>query len=356
MAVSIARWYKRERLELTVEFVTPAFLGNWEQQSELRAAPFKALLRYWWRVVEGHQYGTAEDLYQAESTLFGAAGDSGQSQLHISVQGKDVPLVSNLGQGPTINHPEVEQTKHNVGAWLYLGYGPIGMVKGKGLQVRPPLKPGVPFQLVLDWPSSDMQFQRSLRSVLSAVKWFGAVGSRSRNGWGSLQLQDKGFKPLSLADFRWQQWETLLEKPYPWGLGQNGEKYLLWRTKNEYEGWEGVMEELAKVYVQIRTGLKWTKPSGEIDDRHLLGYPVGDQKKKNHMVKDWDNNGFSRHAKSLRLLARKEGQKYRGYVLHVPHTFALPHPTIADEEVWTSVHNQLDQVMERIPVESSEHA
>lgn len=37
MAVSIARWHKRERLELTVEFVTPAFLGNWEQKSELRA-------------------------------------------------------------------------------------------------------------------------------------------------------------------------------------------------------------------------------------------------------------------------------------------------------------------------------
>jgi CRISPR-associated protein Cmr1 len=349
MAVSIARWYKRERLELTVEFVTPAFLGNWEQKAELRAAPFKALLRYWWRVVEGHRYETAAELYRAESALFGSADEAGQSQLSISVLDKDVPLISDLGQGPTINHPEVEQTGHKVGAWLYLGYGPIGMVKGKGLQVRPPLKPEVPFKLVLDWPSRDERIQRSLKHILSAVSWFGAVGSRSRNGWGSLRLQGEGFQPLSLADFRWQQWETLLEKPYPWGLGRDGKDYLLWSTKNEHRSWEGAMEELAKVYVQVRTALMWTKPSGEVDNRHLLGYPVGDQKKKNHMVRDWDAKGFSRHASMLRLIVRRDGQKFIGMILHAPHAFGTDHAGVDAPEVWKEVHNRLDSLLMRLP-------
>lgn len=36
MAVSIARWHKRERLDLTVEFVTQAFLGDAEQNGQWR--------------------------------------------------------------------------------------------------------------------------------------------------------------------------------------------------------------------------------------------------------------------------------------------------------------------------------
>jgi CRISPR-associated protein Cmr1 len=32
----------------TVRFVTPAFLGNVEQQGQWRTPPFKALLRQWW--------------------------------------------------------------------------------------------------------------------------------------------------------------------------------------------------------------------------------------------------------------------------------------------------------------------
>ena len=56
MGVNIARFYRRERLQFDCEIVTPMFLGNSRQEAELRAAPFKGLLRYWWRVANGYKY------------------------------------------------------------------------------------------------------------------------------------------------------------------------------------------------------------------------------------------------------------------------------------------------------------
>jgi hypothetical protein len=58
----------------TVRFVTPAFLGNAEQQGQWRTPPFKALLRQWWRVAAAKDYGyNHQRLRDAEGKLFGNA-------------------------------------------------------------------------------------------------------------------------------------------------------------------------------------------------------------------------------------------------------------------------------------------
>ena len=58
----------------TVSFVTPAFLGDAEQNGAWRTPPFKALLRQWWRVAaaKDHDYNYAK-LREAEGRLFGNA-------------------------------------------------------------------------------------------------------------------------------------------------------------------------------------------------------------------------------------------------------------------------------------------
>lgn len=342
MAVSIARWYKRERLELTVEFVTPAFLGNWEQKSELRAAPFKALLRYWWRVVEGHQYDTPKALYEAESALLGSAGGMGQSQVHVGVTGdparaNDLPAVS------TLQIPRGHGRSLPVHPWLYLGYGKVARQSGTVKPTHSAIKAGERCPLTLCASPSVLD---QLRPTLGMMSQFGAVGGRCRNGWGSIHLSGNGGDVTGARTILWRPWVNLLNRDFPSAVGRDDNGPLYWRLKGEPRpSWDGALVSLAEIYVKIRLSFL-LKPVP--NKRHLLGYPV-----KDHEVPAWGNG---RHAKGLRLLVRKEGQKFRGYVLHVPHTFALPHRAIADEEVWTAVHNQLDQLMERSSGESTEHA
>ncbi len=42
----------------TVSFVTPAFLGDAEQNGAWRTPPFKILLRQWWRVAAAKEHNT----------------------------------------------------------------------------------------------------------------------------------------------------------------------------------------------------------------------------------------------------------------------------------------------------------
>ena len=61
----------------TVRFLTPAFLGDAEQNGAWRTPPFKALLRQWWRVayVRGREPSTAlvAQMRETEGRLFGNA-------------------------------------------------------------------------------------------------------------------------------------------------------------------------------------------------------------------------------------------------------------------------------------------
>lgn len=61
-----------KKLEYTVRFTTPAFLGNAEQQAQWRTPPFKALIRQWWRIVKAPKLNKPFDITQlrtAENTL-----------------------------------------------------------------------------------------------------------------------------------------------------------------------------------------------------------------------------------------------------------------------------------------------
>ncbi len=95
MSFSMARFYKRERLELDCEVVTPMFLGDARQQADWRTAPFKGLIRYWWRIAQ-HDQKDRNSLAEAESKLFGSAGDQneegcGKSMVEVMIRSHSKP-------------------------------------------------------------------------------------------------------------------------------------------------------------------------------------------------------------------------------------------------------------------------
>jgi len=113
----------RELLEYQVRFVTPAFLGNAEQEGQWRTPPFKALLRQWWRVVYAADHSFSVDVIkmrEEEGGLFGSVHPAEPRQSQVRLRLSDWTT----SRTESIKSPSEEQT--------YLGYGRVNKDKAIG--------------------------------------------------------------------------------------------------------------------------------------------------------------------------------------------------------------------------------
>ncbi|GIV10791.1 MAG: hypothetical protein KatS3mg020_0282 [Fimbriimonadales bacterium] len=69
---------KREAIELELQLITPMFGGGYKTREvdlvmPIRPAAIRGHLRFWWRATAGAQYASAEELYKAETAIWGGA-------------------------------------------------------------------------------------------------------------------------------------------------------------------------------------------------------------------------------------------------------------------------------------------
>ncbi len=352
MPINIARFYKREKLELDCEIITPMFLGNANQEAELRAAPFKGLLRYWWRVAEGDKHPDPGSLLREENRLFGSPDEEhgGKSQVTVEVKALSQMTAkkeafSNPGQ---VDHPECEKTGKKTNPLNYLAG--MGLIHYKNGILHSYYDSGEKFRLSITVGKDALP---SVQEPLRLISTFGSIGSRSRNGWGCFAWQEQ----INLAGLSFANFSDALDRDYPHCLGKNNKGILLWKTKEPRSKWENCMKDLAEAYISIRAGStqkgipKLEVNAGSPPDRHLLGYPV-----TNHNVTKpgWDNQG--RHGSALRLIVRKEADGHRGYILHLPHLFSEQMWKDGKQrqiEIWQKVHANLDKLCQRVVIKEA---
>ncbi len=191
-----------------------------------------------------------------------------------------------------------------------------------------------------------------IQKALQMASWLGALGGRSRNGWGSLEIDGDNIEKFSAL----LQGDPLIQKvsrplteclklDWPHALGTDQNQLLLWRT-SEFVSWQKTVAELARIKIAFRTDFKFDKPlSGDLYERHVLAYPV-----TNHVVKGWGKQ--ARLANSLRFKIMASGDKYQGIAYHMPCGIpdTLHHEKyVAAQQlrIWREVHTQLDNEMER---------
>jgi len=356
-------------LKYTVRFNTPAFLGNARQSGQWRTPPFKALLRQWWRVAAAREVGYDDKkLREKEGKLFGHAwlendrDEDGKaiharaSKIRVRLDAWTPGKLQDWGRDPTVFHPEVGAHGRKVGAHLYLGYGPLTYQQG-GTSLKADTKAidgGQHNVLRLAWSDSE----ELLDCLPQLFQWFGTVGGRSRNGWGSFDLQsldDIGFQPLRvdnpiLANIV-RPLDQCLRLDWPHALGSSDGRPLVWYTENRRQYWRETMQDLARIKIEFRTRFQFTDGKhGSFEKRHLLAYPV-----TRHNVL----GGQARLANQLRFKVIQTGNgQYRGLAYHLP--CGLPDAFTSNQkgrywkeanqqiEVWQTVHQTLDQWMERI--------
>jgi CRISPR-associated protein Cmr1 len=204
---------------------------------------------------------------------------------------------------------------------------------------------------------------KSVSDALQLMAWFGTIGSRSRNGWGSLSLEAKSdTKGLSsrpgaeneLLRRIGREWTKCLELDWPHALGFSCGKPLMWISQ-PYPDWRKVMGCLANIRVEVRAVAKAYAGPERIGGIHLLGYPAGNhwelrQLKKGKPQRD-DQEG--RLATQLRFKVLRTSEGLTGMVFHMPHRFPdelMDRLTVEqkewlrnnEQEAWTEIHKALD--------------
>lgn len=354
---------RMSELHYQVSFATPAFLGNAQQQAQWRSPPLKTLLRQWWRIVKAPATGyDHRRLLADENHLFGSAGGdeaAGRSLIRMRLSDWGLGTLNRVDRGETVTHPEVRSP---VGANLYLGYGPIGGVDRSAIAADA----GISVNLALRLPD---EFVSDVKAALQLAHWFGTVGSRSRNGFGSIHFQGEGLAGLgemnlpALAQIA--PLSTLgnaLKRDWPHAIAGDADPFI-WRLfravpnaetgKTDLHGfarWEDAMRELARIKIAVRTSPFFKFSGGgreghaEPQARHVLSYPSG----SSHAISGWGNNG--RLANQVRFKVHRRGPRdHVAVIAHLP--CALPRHMadqfagrIPDQSaVWTEVHRLLDQ-------------
>lgn len=400
------------KLEYRLSFNTPAFLGNAYQQAQWRTPPFKALIRQWWRVVKVNELlrngfsptVSHGELLKLENKLFGTATDdnSGGSQRSLIRLRLDSWEEVNIGKweyDQKIPHCEVNNQK-GVGAELYLGFGPLthgdtGKTTNNGFPIKDtilaPIKdsPNALKRTAIALQSSANlnimipdEYESELRQAMQLASWFGTLGSRSRNGWGSLYLEGDSIESLNLARLSayLRPLDDCLKLDWSHAIGSRQEKPAVWTTKVS-GNWRELMKELAQIKIKFRTETEIlsleNKSDGDFAGRHILGYPVTNHAVlgpiiRNENVAGWveldkrtgepkkDKHGkliqSARLANQIRFkVAKQPDGKMIGLITHLP--CKLPDTLwkklnradqqfVRDNElaIWQQVHKKLDEL------------
>ncbi len=180
------------KIEATFRIVTPMFISGADQsRAELRAPSVKGALRFWWRALnwsricresDDSQQEALKRLREGESILFGDAGDSGQSKVLIRLK-KNV--AGNLGGNALLGNDVARK---------YLGYGLFQM--GQHRERTAIARGDFSIEMLLKKGANAAQ----LEQCLEALGLLGGLGSRSRNGFGSVALVSLGERNFHYDD------------------------------------------------------------------------------------------------------------------------------------------------------------
>ncbi|AEI15251.1 CRISPR-associated protein TM1795 family protein [Flexistipes sinusarabici DSM 4947] len=267
MGFNIARYRDIEEKIYEMEIVTPMFLGGADQNdAELRIPSIKGMLRFWWRAL----YGT-DDLEQTiknESEIFG------------NTDYKSPTTISFKNQNISISNEKLDNNNFSIYEYLAYGYRVKNNIKNY-------IEPKSSFSLKL----STLKMQE-IENSINALCSFGGLGSKSRNGFGSLKIIDsKKFNTLDfLNQFRKRDMTT-------YTTISKQSKILFGK---QHKTWKEALAEIGELYKQSKYFLKY-----QGDKRQLIAKSQG-----------------SRYAKPYFLhISKLDNDQYQGQILFMPYEY-----------------------------------
>lgn len=246
---------------------------------------------------------------------------------------------------------------------LYVGYGPIQRSRGSST-IRTAIDPEVRARLRFLLPRERSD---EIEKTLTLIHWFGAVGSRARNGWGSIQLRPNGetppLPPLRRSDPLLNEvsrnWRECQKLDWPHAIGSDDHGPLIWCTE-EFGNWRQAIGTLANVRLAVRREAKKIRnPGGSAAALHYLGYPAGTGKQNPWALDVGGERDKLRLASPLRFkVVPSDVGRVRGIVFYLPCAIpaafldelrnASDRAWLRDPEnlanAWTAIHKTLNEI------------
>lgn len=285
-----------EILEATLEIVTPLFSGgaNPNERGEFRAPSLRGVLRSW-----------AGRLFAGGEAAFGKAGEGeGESQAS--------PLALSVSDPPSGAQPWGPLGFSRMSGGAYLGYS-LEMGDKKAVE------PGraVPIRLIPRRPKLTEEARRIWAASLWCLDRFGGMGSRSRRGFGSVQLKEwKGWPeteklrttgqakdPKEWVRDAGEGWKLIgrwFASPNDGFRRLRGSKALI--LKQGYPGWKDALNSMGEKYRESRKG----KPR---EARTALGLPLVFRDKETFEAKG-QNVGRSASRALIKIVRLGDGRFY----------------------------------------------
>jgi len=320
--MDISRFLNAERLELELEFLTPAFLGGADQSAELRAAPFKAALRWWWRALYGNEFKDSQTLLKEETKLFGSTDAASKIRILLSVSGSLQTAKTDFPKGK-----KVPVKSFQINILDYLAYGLYQYVKGAGNQYnRNYIKPSQKFNFSVYVPDSEKD---KIATCLQALLNFGGVGSRSRNGFGCMAAVSKNFQTPGYS----REWKSAAACAYP----TINARSQLFETKQGYSTWEEALSEIGIAYRTARTSLE---RKHNFERRGLVARPI---EVKQAAIPAWIRN--TRSPKQFIMHINRRAGKYYGQILYMPILVGEKSEQVNYDKMIDDMHNQFSGLL-----------
>lgn len=288
------------------ETTTPMFIAGADvTRPELRAPSIKGVLRFWWRAIKAGNVNLATD----EKKIFGGVREGGQkSCFSIKVKGED--LSNYVSEKPLEKKYTYEVKGRKLNLLEYIAYGTYKNVKGKGnVFTRSYINAGYKFTIEIT-TTGETDLDKEILETMQVFFMFGALGAKSRNGFGGFRLIDSNLDSSINNKITSFPCREAIE-PY---LGYEGTPDYsafssgtkLYKTHNVYKDWLSCLAELSRIYRDCRLGLE----SRGYEKRQFIGAPIIVNKKQRSML--------DRHAKPYFMRVNRCGDEYRGFILYLP--------------------------------------
>lgn len=324
MEFFINRFKNVEEIEYQCEVVTPMFLGGADKNSaELRVPSIKGALRFWWRAVYGGKYPTIEAMAKEEAEIFGSTDK--KASFSVRVEEKNITI----SQTPDQNSIEKYNVHgHDLSILDYLCYGVCNYdrILHKNVYQKEHIKPGAVFNLILS--VYNKEYKEQLINSFKFLINFGGLGTKSRNGLGSLYIKEIEF---SKPDFH----NELL-------CFTGFSKYSkIFDNFQERNSWQESISDIGLLYRRARTTIE---NHYQYSKRKRISQPMMGMPQPKSRPIDYSDLKEKRHSKSYFLhVSKTQNNKFKGQILYLPYKYLYNSNEFSEQKL--NEYNQAYQVL-----------